>query len=60
VNKRRKHTSAITPVARVGLAAWASLWATAYGRREVSGGQLGQRTSGPIRVVGPKVKKKDF
>jgi hypothetical protein len=60
VNQRRKRTSAITPTTRVGRAAWAGLWASAYGRREASGGRLGQRTSGPVRVAGPKVKKKDF
>jgi hypothetical protein len=30
-----------------GRVAWAGLWASAYGRREASGGQLGQRPSGP-------------
>jgi hypothetical protein len=60
VNQRRKRTSAIMPTTCVGRAAWAGLWALAYGRREASGGWLGQRLSGPLRVAGPKVKKKDF
>jgi hypothetical protein len=60
VNQRRKCTSTITPMTRVGRAAWAGLWASACGRREASGGRLGQRPSGPVRVAGPKVKKKDF
>jgi hypothetical protein len=47
VNPRRKRTSAIMPTARVGLAAWASLWASACGRGVASGGQLDQRPSGP-------------
>jgi hypothetical protein len=47
-------------MARVGRAAWAGLWASACGRREASGGRLGQRPSGPVRVAGLKVKKKDF
>jgi hypothetical protein len=44
----------------MGRAAWASLWASACGRREASGGRLGQRPSRPVRVAEPKVKKKDF
>jgi hypothetical protein len=60
VNQRRKRTSAITPTAHVGRAAWAGLWALACGRIEASGGRLGQRPSGPVRVAGPKVKKNDF
>jgi hypothetical protein len=43
VNQRRKRISAITPTARVGRAAWAGLWALACGKREASGGRLGQR-----------------
>jgi hypothetical protein len=55
VNQRRKRTSAITPMTRVGRAAWAGL-------REKRGqqGRLGQRPSGLVRVAGSKVKKKDF
>jgi hypothetical protein len=49
VNQSRKRTSAITPMVRVGRAAWAGLWALACGRREANGGQLGQRPSGPVR-----------
>jgi hypothetical protein len=60
VNQRRKRTSTIAPTACMGRAAWASLWASACGRREASGGRLGQRPSGPVRVAEPKVKKKDF
>jgi hypothetical protein len=60
VNQRRKHTSAIMPTARVGRVAWAGLWASACGRREASRGRLGRRPSGPVRVAGPKVKKKDY
>jgi hypothetical protein len=60
VNQRRKRTSAITPTTRMGRAAWADLWASACRRREASGGRLDQRPSGPVRVAGPKVKKKDF
>jgi hypothetical protein len=37
VNQRRKRTSANTPTARVGRAAWAGQWASAYRRREASG-----------------------
>jgi hypothetical protein len=54
VNQRRKRTSAIMPTARVGRAAWVGLWASAYGRREASGGRLGQWPSGLVRVAGPK------
>jgi hypothetical protein len=60
VNQRRKRTSAITPTTHVGRAAWADMWASACGRREASEGWLGQRPSRPVRVAGPKVKKKDF
>jgi hypothetical protein len=60
MNQRRKRTSAIMPTVRVGRAAWAGLWASACGRREASGGRLGQRPSGLVRVAGPEVKKKDF
>jgi hypothetical protein len=37
-------------------------WAGRLGRGELgqSAGRLGRRPSGPGRVVGPKVKKKDF
>jgi hypothetical protein len=60
VNQKRKCTSAFMPTTRVGRAAWASRWALACGRREASGGRLGQRLSGSVGVAGPKVKKKDF
>jgi hypothetical protein len=57
VNPRRKRTSAITPTARVGCAAWAGLWAVAYGR--------GERPAGPTadwaaRSAGPKIWKRNF
>jgi hypothetical protein len=60
VNQRRKCTSAITPTARVGRAAWAGLWALAYGRREASEGRLGQRPSGPQGRPGRKRRKGIF
>jgi hypothetical protein len=47
VNQRGKRTSAITPTARAGSAAWAGLWALAYGRGEASGSRLGRWMSGP-------------
>jgi hypothetical protein len=47
VNQRRKRTSAITPTARMGRVAWVVLWASACGRGEASGCQLGRRPSGP-------------
>jgi hypothetical protein len=37
VNQRRKNTSAITPTARVGRAAWVDLWVSACGTGEASG-----------------------
>jgi hypothetical protein len=54
VNQRRKRTSAITPTARVGRAAWVGLWASACGRGEASGSRLGQRPSGPQGRSGQK------
>jgi hypothetical protein len=60
VNQRRKRTSAIMRTTHVGRAASTGLWVSACGRREANGGRLDQRTSGPVRVAGPKVKKKDF
>jgi hypothetical protein len=54
VNQRRKRTSAITPMTRVGRAASAGLWASAYGRGEASGSRLGQRLSGPQGRLGRK------
>jgi hypothetical protein len=54
VNQRRKRTSAITPMTHVGRAAWASLWASACGRREASGGRLSQRPSRPQGRPGRK------
>jgi hypothetical protein len=60
MNQRRKRTSAITPTARVGKAAWAGLWALAYGRREASGNRLGQRPSGLQVRPGRKRRKEIF
>jgi hypothetical protein len=60
VNQRRKRTSANTPTARVGRAAWAGLWASACGRREATGGWLGQRLSGPQGRTGQKRRKRNF
>jgi hypothetical protein len=60
VNQRRKRIFANTPMPRVGRAAWAGK--VGFGLREERGqwGRLGRRPSGPVRVAGPKVKKKDF
>jgi hypothetical protein len=60
VNQRRKHIFASTPTVCVGWAAWAGK--VGFGLREERGqrGRLGRRLSGPVRVAGPKVKKKDF
>jgi hypothetical protein len=59
VNKK-KHIFANMPTARVGRAAWVGK--VGFGLREEWGqrGRLGRRPSGPVRVAGPKVKKKDF
>jgi hypothetical protein len=61
VNQRRKRLWQNTPMARVGLAAKRPS-GLGFSLREERGqrGQLGQRSSGPVRVAGPKVKKKDF
>jgi hypothetical protein len=37
VNQRRKRTSAITPTARVGRAAWAGLWLWPVGEESPAG-----------------------
>jgi hypothetical protein len=60
VNQRRKRIFANTPTTRVGRAAWAGK--VGFGLWEERGqrGGLGRRPSGPVRVAGPKVKKKDF
>jgi hypothetical protein len=60
VNQKRKHIFANTPMARMGQAAWADK--AGFGLQEERGqqGWLGRRPSGPVRVAGPKVKKKDF
>jgi hypothetical protein len=58
VNQRRKRISAITPTARVGRAAWASLWASAYGRGERPAGQTGRTAEWAARSVGLKAKKR--
>jgi hypothetical protein len=60
VNHRRKRTSAITPTTRVGRAAWASRWVSAYGRGEASRSRLGQRPSGPQGRPGRKRRKEFF
>jgi hypothetical protein len=60
VNQRRKRTSAITPMARVGRAAWAGLWALACGRGEASGSWLGQKAERAARSAGLKMKKRIF
>jgi hypothetical protein len=46
-------------MARVGWAAWAGLWASACGRREASGGWLGQRLSGLQGRPGRKRRKRN-
>jgi hypothetical protein len=60
VNQRRKRIFANMPTTCVGRAAWAGK--AGFGLREERGhrGRLGRRPSGPVRVAGPKVKKKDF
>jgi hypothetical protein len=60
VNQRRKRIFANTPTTRVGRAAWAGK--VGFSLREERGqwGQLWQRLSGPVRVAGSEVKKKDF
>jgi hypothetical protein len=60
VNQRRKRIFANTPMTCVGRAPWADK--VGFGLREERGqwGQLGRRPSGPVRLAGPKVKKKDF
>jgi hypothetical protein len=60
VNQRRKRSFANTPTAHVGRAAWADK--VGFGLREERGqrGRLGRRSSGPVRVARPKVKKKVF
>jgi hypothetical protein len=60
VNQRRKRSSAITPMARVGRAAWAGLWASACGRGEASGSWLGQKAERAARSTGLKMKKRIF
>jgi hypothetical protein len=59
VNQRRKRTSANTPMARVGRAAWAGLWLRAAGEEIVQRGRLGQRLSGPQGRLGRK-RRKEF
>jgi hypothetical protein len=54
VNQKRKRTSAITPTAHVGRAAWADLWASACRRADCSGSRLGQIPSGPQGHPGRK------
>jgi hypothetical protein len=60
MNQRRKRIFVNTPTTRVGRAAWAGK--VGFGLWEERGqrGWLGRRPSGPVRVAGPKVKKKDF
>jgi hypothetical protein len=58
VNQRRKYISAIRPMARVGRAAWAGLWASACGRGERPAGPAGPMTEWAARSAGPKVKKR--
>jgi hypothetical protein len=58
VNQRRKRTSAFTPMARVGRAAWAGLWALARGRGERPVGPAGPMAEWAARSAGPKAKKR--
>jgi hypothetical protein len=60
VNQRRKRILANMPTTHVGRAAWAGK--VGFDLREERGqrGRLGRRPSGPVRVTGPKLKKKDF
>jgi hypothetical protein len=55
VNQRRKRTSANTPTAHVGRAAWAGLWEK-RGQR----GPAGLEAEWAARSAGPKAKKKKF
>jgi hypothetical protein len=58
VNQRRKCISAITPTTRVGRAAWAGLWASAYRRGERPAGPTGPTAEWAARSAGPKAKKR--
>jgi hypothetical protein len=58
VNQRRKRTSTITPMARVGRAAWAGMWASACGRGERPVGPAGPMAEWAARSAGPKAKKR--
>jgi hypothetical protein len=58
VNQRRKRTSTITPMARVGRAAWAGMWASTCGRGERPVGPAGPMTEWAARSAGPKAKKR--
>jgi hypothetical protein len=60
VNQRRKRIFANTPTARMGREAWAGKVGFDLWEERGQWGRLGQRPSGPVRVAGPKVKKKDF
>jgi hypothetical protein len=60
MNQRRKHTSANTPTAHVGRAAWAGLWASACGRGERPAGLAGPTAEWAARSAGPKAKKRIF
>jgi hypothetical protein len=54
VNQRRKCIFANTPTA------WAGKLGFGLREERAQWGWLGRRPSGPVRVAGPKVKKKDF
>jgi hypothetical protein len=58
VNQKRKRTSAITPTARVGRAAWAGLWTSACGRGEKPAGPARPTAEWAARSAGLKAKKR--
>jgi hypothetical protein len=60
VNQIRKRISANTPTTRVGRVAWAGKVGFGLWEKRGQWGRLGRKPSGPVRVAGPKVKKKDF
>jgi hypothetical protein len=58
VNQSRKRTSAITLMTRVGRAAWAGLWASAYERGERPALPAGPTTEWATGSAGPKARKR--
>jgi hypothetical protein len=60
VNQRRKRTYSITPTTLVGRAAWAGLWAVAYGSGERPAGPAGPMAEWAARSAGLKIRKRNF